>query len=155
MYLPVFALPWSAYLHVSDCICLYFMPDNLMICTRYIQICTPSRSAYLYVSACICLYFFPEYLRIYTEYMHQVRVISCADSAARRPRIISYRQHQSAAQPMPKQAWFTLTGGWSLHVRRAVTAAVQAQAKNRQVYLDLVDWTATAGGTLNSSAVVR
>ena len=120
---------WSAYLHVSACICLYFIPENLMTCTRYIQICTSSSSAYLYVSACICLYFVPEYMWICTEYMHQVRVIYCADCAARRPRIITYQQHQSVAQPMQQQVWFILTGARSLHVRRAVTAAAQAQAK--------------------------
>jgi hypothetical protein len=33
------------------------------------------------------------------------------------------------AQPMLQQVWFILTGARSLHVRRAVTAAAQAQAK--------------------------
>ena len=67
----------SAYLYVSACNCLYFIPENLMICTRYIQICTPSRIAYLYVSACICLYFFLEYLRICTEYIQIHASASC------------------------------------------------------------------------------
>jgi hypothetical protein len=45
------------------------------------------------------------------------------------------------AQPMPQQVWFILTSARSLHVRRAVTAAAQAQAqaKNRHVYLDHSD----------------
>ena len=67
----------SAYLHVSVCICLYFMPENLMICTRYIQIRTPTGSAYLHVSDCICLYFFPEYVRICTEYIQIHASASC------------------------------------------------------------------------------
>ena len=67
----------SAYLHVSVCICLYVMPENLMICTRYIQICTSTGSAYLHVSDCICLYFFPEYVRICTEYIQIHASASC------------------------------------------------------------------------------
>jgi hypothetical protein len=36
------------------------------------------------------------------------------------------------AQPMPQQVWFILTGARSLHVRRAVTAAAQAQAQAKK-----------------------
>ncbi len=86
----------SAYLHVSACICLYFIPENLVICTRYIQMCTSSSRAYLYVSACICLYFFREYLRICTEYI-QIHASASCDLLRRFGRPQAQDNHLSAA----------------------------------------------------------
>ena len=140
----------SAYLHVSVCICLYFIPDKLMVCTRYIQICTPSRSAYLYVSACICLYFFPEYLRICTEYI-QIHAWFIAP----------VRPPAGPSNHLAGDGTADAAAGLVHPHRRAVVArsprghsgSAGAGAGEK---IDTFIWiTATAGGNLNSRAVAR